>query len=346
MESLNASCPSTALAATMETSTPVKEKLCKSLPAYFPSETDVIPVAVRNILFFVIDKMETFSNSFTNLERKITNIESSLRKSLETEVSSLEERIDEIFQNKIYALDESVDERIERLQSALLSHVAELDQKPPNRRRSSGSTVSNDDDDVNDEEEPQPQDEDHLTTNEVLHSRILDLEKAFLNFDIRLLECEQYSRRESVIFSGIPDHVHQNQLEPTVIHIIDQMGLSIHPKDISAIHRLGKPNGRYPARVIVKFVNRKIANFCFDNKDVLPSLRDELRMNLRIYESLANLNQEALRICTWLKDNNQIDRHYLRNGYCKIVPNAGGNPVKVPHPSYLRAKFDVPDSIK
>ena len=330
MVSLNASYPSATLATTLS-STPTKENLSKSLPANFPSETNVIPVAVRNVLFFVIDKIETFSNSFTNLERKISNIE---------------KRLESIFQDKIYALDESVDERIEKLQSALLSHVADLNRTPPNRRRSADSTVSDDEVDEENNEEPQPQDEDHPNINGLFHSRILDLEKAFLDFDIRLLECEQYSRRESVIFSGIPDHVHHNQLEPTVINIIDQMGLSIHPKDISAIHRLGKPNGRYPARVIVKFVNRKIANFCFDNKNVLPSLKDQLKMNLRIFESLANLNQEALRICTWLKDNNLIDRHYLRNGYSKIVCSEGDNPVKVTHPSYLRAKFDIPDNIK
>ena len=170
------------------------------------------------------------------------------------------------------------------------------------------------------------------------------MEKAFLDFDIRLLECEQYSRRESVIFSGIPDRVPQDQLEPTVINIIDHMGLSVHPKDISAIHQL-KKQGRYPARVIVKFVNRKVVNFCHDNKNVLPTIKNQIKMNLRIYESLATLNQESLRICTWLKDNNIIDRHYLRNGFSKVVATAGDQPCKILHPSQLRAKFDVPDDV-
>ena len=164
------------------------------------------------------------------------------------------------------------------------------------------------------------------------------------DMDIRLLECEQYSRRECVVISGIPGNIRDVKLETTVINILSKLDIPIKSEDISAIHRLGVSNDtRYPARVIVKFVNRKITNLCFERKDWLPDLRNTLKMNIRFYESLAQLNQESLKLCTWLFNTGKIYDHFMRNGYCKIIINEKDKPVKVPHPQFLRDQFDIPE---
>ena len=82
---------------------------------------------------------------------------------------------------------------------------------------------------------------------------------------------------------------------------------------------------------------------CFERKDWLPDLRNTLKMNLRFYESLAQLNQESLKLCTWLFNAGKIHDHFMRNGFCKIIINEKDKPVKVPHPQFLRDKFNIPE---
>ena len=198
------------------------------------------------------------------------------------------------------------------------------------------------------EEDEGPGDEDPVNSADVdeLKRIIQEMDTRILELDVRVLECEQYSRRESVVISGIPGHIQDNQLEETVIDILKNLQIYIQRKDISAIHRLGKPRDtRYPARVIVKFINRKITDLCFERKSWLEELKPTLKMNLRFYESLAQLNQEALRICKWLQENGLIHSYFLRNGFSKIVMEEREKAIKVPHPQFLRDKFEIPVSV-
>ena len=168
------------------------------------------------------------------------------------------------------------------------------------------------------------------------------LEKKLMELDIRLVECEQYSRRESLIISGIPNSVKQQQLEGKVIEILRLIGLNIVPDDITACHRLFSPAGsEYPAKVIVRFFNRKVVNFCLEHRDNLQEKAyQHLRLNLRFFESLCTKNEESLRICKWLKGEQRIDEYFLRNGFVKIVGEQNGRPTKIPHPDILRQKFE------
>ena len=69
-------------------------------------------------------------------------------------------------------------------------------------------------------------------------------------------------------------------------------------------------------------------------------------MNLRFYESLAALNQEAVRICEHLQESGQIHKYFLRNGFVKIVINEQDSPLRVNHPDVLWSKFVVPDTLR
>ena len=119
----------------------------------------------------------------------------------------------------------------------------------------------------------------------------------------------------------------------------------LHHSDTPLHHRLGKPrNARYPARVIVRFLSRKIADFCLANRDrIQKDVKSALNLNIRIYENLSKLNEESLHMCKWLQENGYIHDHFLRNGFVKIVCRAGERPLKVHHPEFLRNKFvDMP----
>ena len=107
------------------------------------------------------------------------------------------------------------------------------------------------------------------------------------------------------------------------------------------------PQSRYPAKVVVRFYNRKAVNFCMDHRDDLQQKAyNQLRLNLRFFSSLCPKNQETLRICKWLKQENRIHDHYIRNGFVKVVDEEHGRPWKASNPSMLRKKFeDIPVSI-
>ena len=175
-----------------------------------------------------------------------------------------------------------------------------------------------------------------------------ELENKLHEIDIRLIECEQYSRRESLVISGIPETIDQKHLQSKVIQILSTINLHLVPDDISACHRLyNPPDSQFPARVVVRFINRKIVNFCLEHRNELQQQASRhLRLNLRFFESLCAKNEETLRICKWLNQEQKIHDHYLRNGFVKVVCEENGRPLKVKHPETLRKKFaNIPEGI-
>ena len=118
--------------------------------------------------------------------------------------------------------------------------------------------------------------------------------------DCKIIENNQYARRESIIISGIPDKISQNHLEGVVLDILRSVGLTaISSYNISACHRLKKnSNDRFPAQTIVRFTNRKMVNFCLTNRNRLLEVKNELKMNLRFYESLCDSNKTVYKECS------------------------------------------------
>ena len=112
--------------------------------------------------------------------------------------------------------------------------------------------------------------------NNKLNFELTNLNEEIYNMDIRIIENNQYARRESLIISGIPDSIGQNDLEDQVIHILRSIGLtSLTSYNISACHRLYKKNkdAKYPAQTIVRFTNRKFVNFSLLNRNGLLEMK-------------------------------------------------------------------------
>ena len=174
-----------------------------------------------------------------------------------------------------------------------------------------------------------------------LFSQVESLKKANYNLDCRLIEVEQYSRRESLVFSGIPASIPQKDLEKRVMEIMYHLGFKdlIHD-DIVACHRLwSHPNSRSPAPVIVKFLNRKIVEWSLSHSKNLENVKLNLGLDLQMSESICSMNQETFKISKWLEDQGLIFKFYTRNGFIKIVENEGDNPVKIVHPNVLRDRY-------
>ena len=101
-------------------------------------------------------------------------------------------------------------------------------------------------------------------------------------------------------------------------------------------------NNMYPAKTIIRFTNRKAAEYCLKNRVKLtdPSTKKNLKMNLRIHESLCQANEKVVSDCGSLKKYSIIKDFYIRNGFTKIVEKEGSRPQKIHHPNDLYDMFE------
>ena len=170
---------------------------------------------------------------------------------------------------------------------------------------------------------------------------LYNLNDIVYEIDCKLIEVDQYPRRQNLIISGIPDYVDQNNLERKVIEILGAIGIQTCSYDIAACHRLRKnKNSIYPAQTIVRFVNRKIVEFCLHHRERLLEVKHNLKMNLRFYDNLCDSNESVLKECRQLKKYNQIHEYYIRNGFVKVIMKKDDRPIKIRHPDDLYDMFD------
>ena len=115
------------------------------------------------------------------------------------------------------------------------------------------------------------------------------------------------------------------------------LGFNLGPDDIQACHRLWSPAGSTePAKVIVKFLSRKIVEWSLSHQENLKFVKLFMGLDLTMSPSLCDKNTEASNICKWLKEKGLIHDFFIRNGFVKIVVRTGGNAVKVTHPDHIR----------
>ena len=177
-----------------------------------------------------------------------------------------------------------------------------------------------------------------------LNADIEKLKEQCYKLDCRIIETEQYPRRESLVFHGIPASIPHKELEETVFQILVNMGFEkLRMDDICRYHRLwSPPNSREPAPVIVKFFNSKLVEWSLQHPENLQNVKKVMGLELTMTESLCSKNAETLKICKWLKQEGKIHNHFIRNGFSKVVIHAGVRPMKISHPDMLRERFDVP----
>ena len=69
---------------------------------------------------------------------------------------------------------------------------------------------------------------------------------------------EQYSRRECLEISGVPESVTDNDLEGKVLKLLEKIDVEVHPDHIEACHWIKSNAG--PKKVIIKMSRRKDAD--------------------------------------------------------------------------------------
>ena len=76
---------------------------------------------------------------------------------------------------------------------------------------------------------------------------------------------EQYSRRNNIEVSGIPDSVEDNCFEEKFISVFTSIGIDVKSNDIEPCHRIGKSRNS-SKKTIVHFTNRKFAKQALYNR--------------------------------------------------------------------------------
>ena len=134
------------------------------------------------------------------------------------------------------------------------------------------------------------------STNEKIRSELAvvknvnkKLEVRIINLEKNQAKSEQYSRRNNIELSGIPNDIPEDNLDKVLIDICHDSGLEIEPKDIEGCHRL--PVSRYirdsNKRLIVKFVTRKHETILQNKKSISSKDFSHLDANGKVFVSVA-----------------------------------------------------------
>ena len=316
-------------------------------PTSNQGEVTVNPVGLQSILQSMVSNIDALSAKCDQLDSLTHIMQNSMYTALSEKIDNkLAELMvppaesDSKFENLKADLDSKVESVL--LDNAEMRKVWDLHMGGIRRRVSRAcddSTLSDDEEEESSCESPPTPYEIRLTK---LNAEIMHLKDEFYKLDCRVVETEQYPRRESLDLNGIPGNVPQKDLEFTVFHILEHLGFhELRRDDICAVHRLwSHPNSRDPAPVIVRFMNRKIVQWSLEHTGNLKRVKDAMGLNITLSESICAKNTESFKICKWLKDQGSIHDYFSRNGFPKVVLERGSRPVKIAHPEMLRQRFE------
>ena len=165
--------------------------------------------------------------------------------------------------------------------------------------------------------------------------RIKHLQNECVRLDKNVTITNQYNRRENLVIDGIPDHVPQENLEKACLDIIHELGfLPVGHYEVVGCHRLKKKEGDPTKPTIIRFVNRKVPEFCMKNRWRLKNLRF-YDWNLSFREDLCDSNQAILTECERLKADGLIHKVFTHKGFVKVVKTNKDHAVKITHISEL-----------
>ena len=159
---------------------------------------------------------------------------------------------------------------------------------------------------------------------------------AFCEVERDTAELQQYTRRNNIEISGLPETIEDKSLEDTVIKIAKAVDISIGKSDIEACHRLRRrKNDNGPRRTIVRFVNRKFAEkFMRKGKELRkPYILEKADLTEKIYinNNLCSYYRYLWGKVKSLYQNELIDSFWVFNGSINLKFLDSNETMKVTH---------------
>ena len=181
-----------------------------------------------------------------------------------------------------------------------------------------------------------------------MKKRLVALREANIDLERRTETALQHGRLEQVIISGIPPVVEHKDLEEVSLKILNDIkDHKVGPREVAACHRIGKKND-----TILRFVNRKDADDCFENRSKLRDLKRETHglepgTNIYVRENLSPYMSQLAFFCRVLKRKLLVEKVTTFKGVIKIFRTVRGRSQKdvIAHKSDLEAIFPNLDDL-
>jgi len=153
----------------------------------------------------------------------------------------------------------------------------------------------------------------------------------------------QYTRRNNVEISGIPDIFDEN-LEEKVIDICSSLEISVEKRDIEACHRLYQKAGvSGPKRTVVRFTNRRIVEQMMRKKKSLNTIVEEVGFpegsSIYFNDNLCSYYRKLWVGCRKLKREGIVKFVWTVRGIVKIRRDEGSPVINICHKSDLSVNF-------
>ena len=173
------------------------------------------------------------------------------------------------------------------------------------------------------------------------HSNAIDfLKEKMISLEREITVTNQYNRRPNLVIDGIPDNVPQWKLESICLEIIHKLGFQeVGAYEVVGCHRLRKRDNDVTTPTIIRFINRKIPEFCKKNRWRLKKIRYN-NWNLSMREDLCEANDAILTECEKLKDEGYLSKVYTYNGFVKAAKERTDRPRKLTHMVDVHTMFD------
>lgn len=189
--------------------------------------------------------------------------------------------------------------------------------------------------------------------NAKLENDVTCLQNKLITANEKINSLENYNRIDNLVISGLPladysdaastgagtgaDGLNSESSASTELIVIDlvnaHLNIPITAADISVAHRLRKKQSDPgPARVIVRFTNRKMRNAVYAARRQLKRFNDNNGHRIFVNEDLTHESAELFRQARQLVKQKRIFRCWTAGGevYIKKSPERECKPVKVP----------------
>ena len=166
-----------------------------------------------------------------------------------------------------------------------------------------------------------------------LKQQNIDKDKQIADLERRLDDCEQYSRINDLIVSGLkttppsyaraaatsleePTESDIASIEDQVIAFLDKKGIQVDKEDIEACHPLSRKNNKDSPAIIIRFISRK------RKSETLKQGKKLKGSNVYLNEHLTKRNGEIARKARFLRKQAKIQGTWTTN--CKIYIKLNG----------------------
>ena len=160
------------------------------------------------------------------------------------------------------------------------------------------------------------------------------IQEELVRLEKDIITTNQYNRRQNLVIEGIPDHVPQHHLENVCLDIIHKIGFEpVGNYEVVGCHRIRKGPHDVTSPTIIRFINRKVPEFCKKNRWRLQKV-DFGNWSLNFRDDLCEANSAILNECEDLKERGVLSKVFTYNGFVKVAVG-NGRPIKVCHKSDL-----------